>query len=271
MLIAGFALVGLLAAVLYAALVGFQIWRTLLVLATGFVAANLLYILWLWLRSLFVDDSKPITRQSGICRRGCVGVSVMATRYCWVRTHVTGVEKLPEESRFLLVLNHRSMFDPLVLADKLRAYNISFISKISNMHLPVVGKMSYGAGFLPIDRENDRKALKTILTAADYLKKDLCSMAVFPEGTRSKTGQMQPFHAGSFKIAQKAGVPLAIASLDGTEKIARNVLRRATDVYINVIEVIPAEEVKSKSTTELAEYSFRLIEDDLKKGVEERE
>ncbi len=269
MLIVGFAAVGALAA-LGAAFGGLALWKALLIGLAGFIGANLIYLLWLWVRSLFVDDTKPITRQSRICRRGCVGVSVMATRYCWVRTHVTGKEKLPKEGRFVLVSNHRSMFDPLVMADKLRDCNISFISKISNMHLPVVGRMSYGAGFLPIDRENDRKALVTILTAADYIKKDFCSMAVYPEGSRSKTGELMEFHAGSFKIAQKAGVPLVIASLDGTELVSKNCFRRATDVYLDILEVIPADEVKRRTTTELSAYSRGLIEENLKKRAEER-
>ena len=189
--------------------------------------------------------------------------------YAWVHAHIHGMDKLPTGERFLFVCNHRSMFDPLIVMSKLREYNISFISKPSNMRIPIVGRVSYGAGFLPIDRENNRNALKTILTAADYLEKDICSVGIYPEGTRSKTGSMLPFHPGSFKIAQKAGVPLVIASISGSEKIRRNLFLRPTNVDLSILDVVPADKVKEMSTNELADYSRGLIERSLPKAVKE--
>lgn len=263
MLILAFLLLAVGAAVIYVRCCGFVVWKTALLFAGCFLALNLFYLLVAWVASWFVNPSKPLARQSGLCRSACVYASLLVTGYCWVRTHVRGMEKLPETGRFLLVCNHRSMFDPIVLTRALRRFNISFVSKPGNMNLPVLGRIGYGAGCLAIDRENDRKALTTILTAADYLKRDLCSMAIYPEGTRSKTGQLLPFHPGSFKIAQKANVPLIISSVSGTEKVGKNVLRRPTDVYLDILEVIPAEKVKAMSTRELAEYSSRLIAENL--------
>ena len=99
--------------------------------------------------------------------------------------HLRGLEKLPKEGRFLFVCNHRSLFDPLMVMGYLADWNIAFISKPSNMRIPLAGDLAYAAGFLAIDRENDRAALKTILTAADYMKRDLCSIGIYPEGTRT--------------------------------------------------------------------------------------
>lgn len=263
MLILAFLLLAVGAAVIYVRCCGFVVWKTALLFAGCFLALNLFYLLVAWVASWFVNPSKPLARQSGLCRSACVYASLLVTGYCWVRTHVRGMEKLPEAGRFLLVCNHRSMFDPIVLTRALRRFNISFVSKPANMNMPVLGRIGYGAGCLAIDRENDRKALTTILTAADYLKRGLCSMAIYPEGTRSKTGKLLPFHAGSFKIAQKANVPLIISSVSGTEKVGKNVLRRPTDVYLDILEVIPAEKVKAMSTRELAEYSSRLIAENL--------
>lgn len=263
MLILAFLLLAVGAAVIYVRCCGFVVWKTALLFAGCFLALNLFYLLVAWVASWFVNPSKPLARQSGLCRSACVYASLLVTGYCWVRTHVRGMEKLPETGRFLLVCNHRSMFDPIVLTRALRRFNISFVSKPGNMNLPVLGRIGYGAGCLPIDRENDRKALTTILTAAGYLKRGLCSMAIYPEGTRSKTGELLPFHAGSFKIAQKANAPLIITAVSGTEKVGKNVLRCPTDVYLDILEVIPAEKVKAMSTRELAEYSSRLIAENL--------
>ena len=187
-----------------------------------------------------------------------------------MRVSVTGTEMLPEEGRFLLVCNHRSAFDPVVTAAKLAHWNLAFISKPENLNIPLIGKLAYGAGFLPIDRENDRNALKTILTAADYLKRDLCSIAVYPEGTRSKTGEMLPFHAGSFKVAQRAGVPLVIASIRGTENIRRNFPLRRTQAELCILETLPAGQVKTMSTQELSAYSRERIERSLREKPEEK-
>ena len=264
MLILAFLLLAIGAAVIYVRCCGFVAWKAALLFAGCFVALNLFYILVAWVASWFVSPAKPLSRQNNVCRSACVYMSFVVTGYCWVRTHVRGAEKLPEAERFLLVSNHRSGFDPIVLTRMLHRFNISFVSKPSNMQLPVLGRIGYGAGFLPIDRENDRKALSAILTAADYLKRGLCSMAIYPEGTRSLGSELLPFHAGSFKIAQKANVPLVISSVSGTEKVGKNVLRRPTDVYLDILEVIPAEKVKAMSTRELSEYSRRVIAENLK-------
>ena len=246
--------------------------RALLVFVLSFIALNVLYMCFWVIVGLFIDNSKPIRRQSTLCRGGCVGISTLALGYCWVRTKVYGLEKLPEGERFLLVSNHRSLFDPLIFMKYLRKYEMAFIGKPSALALPVVGKIGYGAGCLPIDRANDREALKTVLTAADYLKKNFCSMAIFPEGTRNKTGDtLLPFRPGAFKIAQKAGTPVVVAALCGTESINRNMFRRVTDTELHILEVIPADEVREASTKELADRSSELIRKCVEKAESETE
>ena len=265
MLILAFLLLAFGAAYVYVRICGFVVWKTALLFAGCFLALNLLYFVVVWVATWFINQSKPISRQNSVCRTGCMYAAYLLTGYAWVRTHVRGLEKLPEPGKFLLVCNHRSMFDPAVIVRKLGKFNISFVSKPSNMKIPLFGTMGYGAGYLAIDRENDRKALSTILTAADYLKRGICSIGIFPEGTRSRGGELLPFHAGSFKIAQKANAPLVISSVRGTEKIKKNLFRRPTDVYLDILEVIPAEKVKAMSTVELAAYSSRLIGENLNK------
>lgn len=262
-----FILGSLLLAFLALHLTGLSLWWLLPAFLAVFLLAHVVYLLVLYAASFSFDRSKPLEKQNRICRGGCAGVIGLLCSYCGVRTHIIGEEKLPREGRFLLVCNHRSMFDPLVIMDRLRAYNISFISKPSNLEIPVIGRIAYGAGFLPIDRENNRNALKTILQAADYLKRGVCSMAVYPEGTRSKNGELLPFHPGCFKVAQRAGVPLVIAAVRGTEKVKKGIILRGTDVYLDILEVVPAEQVKSMSTNELSDHSRELIEQSLKSAV----
>ena len=244
---------------------GHAAWQAVLAALGCFVGLNLLYVIWWVLVAAFVDDSKPIEKQSALCRFGCGSIAAWLCNWARVHAQVIGTELLPKEGRFVYVCNHRSGFDPVVTAARLRLYNLAFISKPSNLRIPVLGRIALGDCFLPIDRENDREALKSILCAADYLKRDLCSICIYPEGTRSKTRQMLPFHHGSFKIAQRAHVPLVIAAVSGTDMVKKNALRRFTDVYIDILELIPAEEVRARTTAELSDHAYAAIAEALEK------
>ena len=249
-----------LAAALVAFVSGLAIWQAVLIFVGCYLAVNILYIAWAFSTSRLVKDlEKPIEKEIPVCRFAAVSVFGLLCSYMGLRVRVTGEELLPRDEKFLLVCNHRSGFDPVVIMRELREHKVSFIAKPSVMALPFIGKVAYGVGCLAIDRENDRNALKTIITAANYLKKGVCNMSVFPEGTRSRTGEMLPFHAGSFKIAQRGGSALVIASMAGTENIMKNVPLRKTDVHLRILEVLPADKVKAMSTQELADYSSRLI------------
>lgn len=260
MLIIAFLTIAALAALIYIHAAGAVIWKGFLIFVLFFAALNILYFILMAAVSLFVNNSRPVAKQSPICRAFCVSFGELMTCYCGIRAHISGTDKLPKSGRFVFVCNHLSGFDPLFVMDKLRKFNISFIAKPSLMKIPVAGKIAYGAGFLPIDRENDRNALKSIVQATDYLKRGLCSVGIYPEGTRSRSGELLPFHAGSFKIAQKANVPLAVACVRGTENVKKNLFHRRTDVFLDILELIPAENVRAMSTKELAQYSRELIE-----------
>lgn len=259
MLIPIFLIISLAAAVV-AFVSGLAIWQAVLIFVGCYLAVNIIYIAWAFSTSRLVKDlEKPIEKEIPVCRFAAVSVFGLLCSYMGLRVRVTGEELLPRDEKFLLVCNHRSGFDPVVIMRELKEHKVSFIAKPSVMALPFIGKVAYGVGCLAIDRENDRNALKTIITAANYLKKGVCNMSVFPEGTRSRTGEMLPFHAGSFKIAQRGGSALVIASMAGTENIMKNVPLRKTDVHLRILEVVPADKVKAMSTQELADYSSRLI------------
>ena len=248
---------------------GLNWWQALLICLGTFVAVNLLFIVFWYVVALIAGSKGPVENQSPICRWGC---AIIAEWLCsWGRVHavVSGTDLLPQEGRFLWVCNHRSAYDPVVTADRLRDCNIAFLSKPSNMNLPGIARLAWGAGFLAIDRENDRNALKTILTAADYLKRDLCSIGIYPEGTRSKTGQLLPFHAGSFKIAQRAKVPVVVACVRGSEKAQVVNPFSSNRIWLEILDVIPAETVISQRTDALAEQAREMIQDCLDRAGKE--
>ena len=236
-----------------------DIWKVLLFIIGALVAVHILYLSYAALVSLSIDKKKPLEKQSKNMKVLCEMAASIVCTFLFIRPRVTGMEMLPESGTFLLVCNHLSGYDPLVTIKLLRKYNVFFVMKPAILRLPLIGISTYGAGCIAIDRENNREALKSILQAADYLKKGICSICIYPEGTRSKTGALGEFHPGSFKVAQKACTPIAVACIEGTEKVNRNILRRFTDVTMSILEVIPAEQVAEMRTVDLAEHSRDLI------------
>ena len=269
MIIWAFLAAAFVAAGIYSLAAGFVFWKALLVFIGAYALSNIAYALFECRGAFRTDTDKPVERQDEVCRWGIANMAGFVNAYLRVKVTVNGMEKLPKDSRFLFICNHLSMADPIIVWDKLRDYNISFVGKPSLSKLPILWPMAYGAGCLLINRENDREALKTIITASNYLKKDICSMGIYPEGTRSKDGEMLPFRAGAFKIAQKANVPLVIASISGTDKIKRRCPLLSTKVTLNILEVIPAEKVKALGTAELSEYAHSLMENSLK-GLDDK-
>ena len=224
----------------------------LLWFAVGFLAGLVLLVLLIGLISLFVDSDKPQQAPAPFFSAVVTYVMGLLTVLGRVRLHVSGTERIPE-GRWLLVGNHRSAFDPIVTGWALRKYGIVFISKTENMRIPAVGKFLHKAGFLAIDRENDRAALRTILTAADDLKRGVASVGVYPEGTRNRGEGLLPFRNGVFKIAQKANAPIVVAAIRGSEEITRRAPWRTTDVYLDICGVMDAGTVQQQKTQEIGE------------------
>ena len=117
---------------------------------------------------------------------------------------------------------------------------------------------------MEIDRENPRNAIKTINAASELIVNNEVSVAVYPEGTRSKTKELLPFHNGVFKIAQKSSVPIVILTIQGTENIYKNIPFKKTDVQMKFVSVISEEEVVSMSTSEIGEKVKTILLDNLK-------
>ena len=131
----------------------------------------------------------------------------------------------------------------------------------------VVGKIMHKILCQPIDRENDRAALKTILKCIQLIKEDKVSIGVFPEGYTSKDGKLHHFRSGVFKIAQKTGVPIVVCTIQNTRQIFKNLAKlKKTDVHLHLVDVIPAEALKGKSTAEISDMVYEMMIGDLGEG-----
>ncbi len=225
----------------------------------------LLYILFLAACSLFVSPKKEYEEHSRFYRALLNGATAIAIKIMRIRLHTSGIEKIPTDTKNLLfVSNHRSNFDPILTWHILKRWQPAFVSKASNFKIPIFGRFIRKCCFMAIDRENPRKALKTIHKAAELLQKGEVSIGIYPEGTRSKTCELLPFHNGVFKIAQKANADIVVLAVSGTERISKNYPFHHTDVHIDVLEVIPADIVRQTKTDSLGDRIKGILEARLK-------
>ena len=249
--------------------VGFDGLSTVPVFLLGFVLGFVLCLLGcflaVWIPSRRVD---PLQEQDGDDPyiRGSVKLYAPAVfRLLGCRIEASGTEKLPKEGRYLLVCNHLYDLDPGIPLTLFPDAQLAFISKKENLQKPIVGPLMLKIQCQMIDRENDRAALKTILRCISILKEDKANIAVFPEGGIIKDGKLlHRFRPGVFKIAQKAGVPIVVCTLNGTQNIVENVKHfRQTRIDFHLLEVIPAEELRGVTTVDIAERVHAIMAADL--------
>lgn len=220
-----------------------------------FLAVLVLYAVFLFVCSLCINPKREYEKHSRFYRTLLNGATAMAMKMMRIRIYTSGIETIPQDTKNLLfVSNHRSNFDPIITWHVLKKWQIAFVSKQSNFKVPIFGRFIRKCCFMAIDRENPRNAIKTIHKAASLLQKGEVSVGIYPEGTRSKSCELLPFHNGVFKIAQKADAPIVVMSISGTEQIYKRYPFRHTDIYFDVLEVIPAKTVKESKTDVLGEH-----------------
>ena len=128
---------------------------------------------------------------------------------------IKGRENIPQDGAVILAANHLSNWDPPLLACFL-ARKVSYMAKQELFEIPVFGTAIRYCHAFPVKRgEADRTAIKT---AVAVLKDGKC-LGLFPEGTRSRTGEMGKAEAGVGLIAAMTGAPLVPAAISGTEQI----------------------------------------------------
>ncbi len=226
----------------------------------GLIALHLIIC---FFAGLPVDMSKPCMERKPFYRKVAAITASGLMRIMGARVHISG-QSLPQ-GRFLLVSNHLSCFDPIICIDKFRKHELAFVSKPENFKIPLAGRFVHNCNFLPIDRDNARNAMRTINTAAELIKADVCSIGIYPEGTRSKDGRLGAFHDGVMRIATKSKVPIAVVTVRGTEKIARNFPFKPTDVVMNIEKIITPEEYSGLGYHELADMIHEIMEKSLSK------
>jgi len=141
--------------------------------------------------------------------------SVLAVAGISVR--VLHAERAQRDRSVVVVANHESFCDILVLLATL-PMQVRFLAKRSVFRVPVLGWSIAAAGFVPVDREDRSRGAATVEAALRRLEGGR-SLVIFPEETRTSTGDLLPFKRGAAHLALKSGLPLLPIGLAGTFRI----------------------------------------------------
>lgn len=154
------------------------------------------------------------------------------------RCSVVGRDRLPWKGPAVIVANHLSLVDILVLHRLYRPFK--WVSKSSNFQLPFLGWNMRLNGYVPVTRGAADSVLRMMKRCRKLLGEG-CPLLFFPEGTRSESGELRPFKDGAFQLAMEAGVPVIPVALSGThETLPKHgiVLRNRMDAVVEVLEPI---------------------------------
>ncbi|MBI5966447.1 MAG: 1-acyl-sn-glycerol-3-phosphate acyltransferase [Deltaproteobacteria bacterium] len=130
---------------------------------------------------------------------------------------IQGLENINPHDSYILVSNHQSNFDIFALLGYL-PIQFRWTAKAELFRTPFMGWAMSRIGYIPIERDSPKKAYRSMLQAAEKVKEGV-SVMIFPEGTRSPDGKLQPFKKGVFLIALKSQAPILPITIRGTEKI----------------------------------------------------
>ena len=240
------------------------LWMLPLSFAGIWLVLALAILLFLVIVSYIVDLDKEQEDDDPFYRRVAELYAEALIQIMQVRVRTRGLEKTPTDGRFLLVCNHQFLADPGVLLHHFKDSQLAFISKKENRDLFCVGRIMHKFLCQTLDRDNDRQALKTILKCIQLIREDKVSVAVFPEGGTNHDDKLHPLKAGVFKIAQKAEVPIVVCTINNTRPVFKNAAKlRKTDVQLHLVGVIPAEELKGRTTVDIAEQVYGMMLSDL--------
>ena len=193
----------------------------------------------------------------------------------WARMHLTtaridvrieGLDRLSDPP-YVLMCNHQSALDIYALMAEL-PISFKWIAKRQLFSIPFFGWAIRKAGYISIDRENPREALKAIEEAARKIREGM-NIIIFPEGTRSKDGVLLPFKKGGFTLALRAAVPIVPIGIYGSCALQPKgsfIPREKGLIYIQVGEPIILEGMERSRKTKVMDDVRLLIEELLSRG-----
>ncbi len=185
-----------------------------------------------------------------------------------VRLKISGLDNIDKKKVYVFVSNHSSQFDIPAMQYAVKN-RLSIIYKKELSKIPLFGWQMGLGPYIMIDRKKADSAMKSIETAQKSMSEKGMSVLLFAEGTRSKTGEVQPFKRGAFYLAARVGFPIVPVSISGADKIlpkGKFKINRGM-IYVNFGEPIETGNIKTKADElELMEKVREIVVKNMKKG-----
>lgn len=136
---------------------------------------------------------------------------------CGIRVEAEGLENVDPQRPFVLMSNHQSVLDVGALVLTLPV-SWRFVAKRELVFIPLFGWAIALGGHVVIDRGSHERAVASLRRAAERIRSGT-NVIIFPEGTRSETGEMRPFKSGGFHLALQAQAPILPATISGSARL----------------------------------------------------
>lgn len=172
-----------------------------------------------------------------------------------MRRTIEGVEHIDKNKSYVIVINHNSGFD--IFAAYKIPLNFRWVSKKEVFWVPFMGPLLYVHGDIPINRGNAAAAMAKVIEDGKLWLGRGASVAIFPEGTRSKDGEIHRFKAGAFNLAKEAGVEILPVVMTGTNNMFRKkwLINWTNHIAIKVLKPVSVEEVAATESKDLAQQT----------------
>lgn len=186
-----------------------------------------------------------------------------ASLYTWLnpvwRVRITGKHHIRPGVTYVMVANHLSLVDILVLFRLFVPFR--WVSKEENFRVPLIGWNMRLNGYIPL-RRGDKASAAVMMDSCRATLREGTSIMMFPEGTRSRTGEMRDLKPGAFELARQTGSPLLPILLEGTSKALPKrgfVLHGRSDITVAVLPEVTVDVDDTRSAADLAVATRELL------------
>jgi 1-acyl-sn-glycerol-3-phosphate acyltransferase len=231
-------------ALVQAGLIVFSLLFWLWFILTNIAMFAVAFIIWLF--------SRPFTKNLRLLHQFS---SFWGHSYMWINplwpTRIYGRKNIRRGKTYVIISNHQSMLDILLLYGLFRHYK--WVSKKENFSIPIIGWLMRLNSYVELDRSSKKSYLKTMCHIQRHLSRGN-SVLMFPEGTRGPAGQLQPFKEGAFRMAleNKVGIiPVLIDGTAGTIPKGKIILSGRTRITVRIYPEIPYEQFREKDSKQL--------------------
>lgn len=165
-----------------------------------------------------------------------------------VKLKVSGLENINKTDVYIFASNHASQFDIPALQYAI-PNRMSIVFKKELAKIPIFGWQLKTGPYIMIDRQNAESALKSIEEAKIKMTQHRLSATIFPEGTRSLTGEVQSFKRGAFYLASKVGYPVVPVTISGSDKLLPKGKFKIKSgiIHVHFDKPIPTDNIKTRA------------------------